>query len=151
MTLCKFNIIVISTIKHIIVITVTPVHASIVKVNILLLPNPTVSAVYRCQQKRISFNKQINLEINKIFTTGCIGHVKWTLMIKLWSVLNIECIITSSLLVKMHKTHFSKLSKIGIDTKTIGGNFQKTITLTLWNIWTFFLLINCNTKNKHHP
>ena len=105
----KFNIFII-TIKCIVVITFTSVHASIVKVDILLLlPNPTFSTVYRSQQKRISLKKQINLEINKIFIAGCTGQLKQTLTIKLRSVLNKKYMITSVLFVKMHKIHCLKL------------------------------------------
>ena len=109
-TLHKFNIFII-TIKCIVVITFTSVHVSIVKVDILLLllPNPTFSTVYRSQQKRISLKKQITLEINKIFITGCTGQLKQTLTIKLRSVLNKKYMVTSVLFVKMHKMHCLKL------------------------------------------
>ena len=46
MILYKFNIIILTTAKHVSVITVTPVHVSVVNVYVLLLPNPTVSTVY---------------------------------------------------------------------------------------------------------
>ena len=81
--LYKFNTFIITTtIKH--VATVIQIHDSptdkvIVAVNMNLILSSPIT-VYRCQFKRISFDKQFNLEINKIFTTCYVAYIKQTLL-----------------------------------------------------------------------
>ena len=131
--LYKFNIFVITTIKH--VVTVTQVYVSIDNVGIIIIVAvvlclilSTPITVYRCQFKPLSFNKQLNLEINKTCTTGYVSCMKRTLTIKMRNVHNNKYTTTTILFVKMHKTHSFKLSKIRIEIPTMACNLQKTIT-----------------------
>ena len=124
--LYRFNIFIITTtIKH--VVTVIQIYLFsadkvVVALNLNLILSSPVT-VYRCQFKWISFDKQFNLEINKIFTTCYVGYMKRTLLHNMfWSAHNNKCTITTILFVKM------KLTKISICIQTMVSNFQKAIT-----------------------